>query len=66
MILEPDYLEQAVGSFADDPRVGMVSGKLLRFGGEVIDTTGQFLSRSRKTVERGYNRPDEPRYQQPG
>jgi GT2 family glycosyltransferase len=66
VILEPDYLEHAVRSFADSPRVGMVSGKLLRFGGEVIDTTGQFLSRSRKTVERGYNRQDEPRYSEPG
>ena len=66
VVLEPEYLENAVEAFGRDPRIGMVSGKLLRFGGEVIDTTGQFLARSRKAIERGYNQPDDHRYQEPG
>ncbi|MBI4161835.1 MAG: glycosyltransferase family 2 protein [Acidobacteria bacterium] len=66
VVLEPDFLEHAVASFALDPRIGMVTGKLLRFGGEVVDTTGQFLGRSRRTVERGFDRTDDRRFAEPG
>ena len=66
VVLEPDYLQRAVSSFAADRRIGMVAGKLLRFGGERVDSTGQFLARSRKTIERGFNRPVDKKFEKPG
>lgn len=65
-ILEPDYLEEALKPFADDPRVGMVAGKVHRFDRTTIDTTGQLMSRSRRVKERGYDEPDRGQYDEPG
>jgi GT2 family glycosyltransferase len=61
-VLAPDYLEEAVKPLARDERIGSVTGKILRAGGETLDTTGQFLSRSRKPLERGYGEQDDGRY----
>jgi GT2 family glycosyltransferase len=57
-ILEESFLREALRPFAKDERIGSVGGKLLRFDGATVDTTGQFLTRSRRAVERGYNRQD--------
>jgi GT2 family glycosyltransferase len=59
--LEPDFLEQLLPAF-DDPRVGIASGKLLRFDRETIDSAGQLLSRSRRPIDRGYGEPDRGQY----
>ena len=45
---------------------GMVTGKLLRFDGVTLDSAGQFLARSRKTVERGYDSTDEGQFEEAG
>lgn len=55
--LEPDFLEQLLPAF-DEPEVGLVAGKLLRFDRTTIDSAGQRLSRSRRVRDRGYGRPD--------
>jgi GT2 family glycosyltransferase len=55
--LEADFLERLLPAF-DEPRVGMVAGKLLRFDGRTLDTAGQSLGRSRQPKDRGYGRPD--------
>ncbi len=55
--LAPDFLEQLLPAF-DDPRVGMATGKLLRFDGRTLDSAGQELGRSRQPKDRGYGRPD--------
>jgi GT2 family glycosyltransferase len=55
--LEPDFLEQLLPAF-DDPRVGLASGKLLRFDGRTIDSAGQMLGRSRQPKDRGYGLED--------
>lgn len=57
--LRPDFLEQALGAF-EDPRVGIVAPRLMRADGRTVDSTGQFLARSRKTVDRGYGEPHDP------
>ena len=46
--------------------IGMVSGKILRFDRRTVDSAGQFLARSRRTIERGYGRPDGPEYDREG
>lgn len=63
--LEPTYLEEALKPLAADPRTGMVAGKLLRFDGRTLDTTGQILTRSRRVKERGYGEPDRGQYDTP-
>lgn len=59
--LAPDFLARALPAF-DDPRVGLVAGKLLRFDGKTIDSAGQQLARSRQPLDRGYGRPDDGRF----
>lgn len=64
--LDKDYLLNALKPFSLDPNIGMVSGKILRFDGETIDSTGEFVGRSRKVVERGYGKRDEGSYDESG
>lgn len=64
--LERDWLEKALPAFELSPRIGMVTGKILRFDRSTIDSTGQFLSRSRRAIERGYNQPDRGQYNRKG
>ncbi len=64
--LERDWLEKALPAFELSPRIGMVTGKILRFDRSTIDSTGQFLSRSRRAIERGYNQPDRGQYDHQG
>lgn len=59
VVLENDYIEKALSGFRKGERIGMVSGKIFRFDRTTIDSTGQFLARSRKTIERGYGRKDD-------
>lgn len=56
-ILEPEFLERMLPAF-DDPGVGIVAPKLLRFDRTTIDSAGQLLSRSRRPRDRGYGRAD--------
>jgi len=57
-VLAPDFIEKALPAFLTVHRAGMVSGKILRFDGVTIDSTGQFLTRARRIKERGYDEPD--------
>lgn len=66
VLLERDWLEKALPAFKISPRIGMVTGKILRFDRRTIDSTGQFLSRSRRAIERGYNEADRGQYDQEG
>ena len=64
--LERDWLEKALPAFKISPRIGMVTGKILRFDRRTIDSTGQSLSRSRRAKERGYGEADRGQYDQAG
>lgn len=66
VVLDPGYLEAATAAFRESPRVGFVAGKLLRFDRVTLDSTGQFLGRSRRTIERGYGQRDEGQFELPG
>jgi GT2 family glycosyltransferase len=58
VILDEKFIEEALRGFSPDSKVGMVSGKVLRFDKETIDTTGLFLSLWRTAKERGYGSKD--------
>ncbi|MCM8792740.1 MAG: glycosyltransferase family 2 protein [Candidatus Omnitrophica bacterium] len=62
VILEENYTEELVKTFEYDPRIGMVVGKILRMDRITLDSTGLFLGRSRKPIERGFNQKDNGQY----
>lgn len=64
--LESNFLEVALNGFRKDKKIGMVSGKILRFDKTTIDSTGQFLSITRKVIERGYERKDLGKFEKEG
>ncbi len=64
--LDRDFLKEALECFQVDKRIGLVTGRILRMDGKTIDSTGLFLGRSRKPVERGYGRRDRGQYNRPG
>jgi GT2 family glycosyltransferase len=66
VVLEKDFITEMVKAAAADDRIGSVSGKVLRTGGRLIDTTGLSVGRSRKPVERGYGEQDRGQYETPG
>ncbi|MCP3979086.1 MAG: glycosyltransferase family 2 protein [bacterium] len=59
--LEPEFLDRLLPAF-DDPAVGLAAGKLLRFDGRTIDSAGQLLGLTRQPVDRGYDTPDDGRF----
>ncbi|MFN7966898.1 MAG: glycosyltransferase family 2 protein [Acidobacteriota bacterium] len=63
--LAPSFLAEALPAFRDE-RVGIIAPRLVRPGGEVIDSSGQFLARSRKTLDRGYGKRFDPRRDRAG
>jgi len=66
--LAPGYLEDAVATMVEDPTVGTVCGKLLltsedpAAGAPLIDSTGLYISRSRRQGLRGHGEPDLGQY----
>ncbi len=66
VILENNFIEELVKTIGLDERIGMISGKILRLDKITIDSTGLFLGKSRKPVERGFNQEDDGRYNKEG
>jgi GT2 family glycosyltransferase len=62
VILDRRFIEEALKGFGIEERVGMVSGKILRFDKETIDSTGLFLTVFRTAKERGYGSKDRGQY----
>lgn len=62
VVLDERYIEYALGGFFIDPEIGMVSGKILRSNGKILDSTGLFLSPWRTAKERGYGLVDVNRF----
>ena len=65
-VLHKDYLKEALFAIGSDNKIGMVSGKILRMDKTTIDSTGLFLGRNRKPIERGYGKKDTGQYEEPG
>lgn len=66
VILDENFIREALAGFHVDHRIGMVSGKILRHDGKTIDSTGLLLSPMRTARERGYNRKDRGGFQKQG
>ncbi|MCM8779665.1 MAG: glycosyltransferase family 2 protein [Candidatus Omnitrophica bacterium] len=66
VILEKNFIQNALKGFEKHARIGMVSGKTLRLDKETIDTTGLFLSPWRTAKDRGYGSLDCGRYEKEG
>ena len=62
VILKEDFVSQLVEGFNKSEDIGMVCGKILRMDKVTIDTTGQFLGRDRRPVERGWQVKDQGQY----
>jgi GT2 family glycosyltransferase len=60
--LDPGFLDELLPAI-EDPRVGIVAGKLLRLDGRTLDSAGQLLGRSRQPIDRGYGREDRGRFE---
>ncbi|MDD5155010.1 MAG: glycosyltransferase [Candidatus Omnitrophica bacterium] len=54
VILDGHFIKEALNGFLAGPKVGMVSGKILRYDRKTIDSAGLFLSLCRTAKERGY------------
>ena len=52
--LDKEFCREALKGFTGTSRVGMVSGRILRFDETTVDSLGQYLSRSLYPKERGY------------
>ncbi|MBU2258247.1 MAG: glycosyltransferase, partial [Candidatus Omnitrophica bacterium] len=66
VVLTKEFIGQAIRGFDISKRIGMVSGKILRFDGKLIDSTGLYLSIWRTAKERGYDSLDIGRFDKPG
>ncbi|MCM8780436.1 MAG: glycosyltransferase [Candidatus Omnitrophica bacterium] len=66
VILDSQFIEKGLGGFSIEPRIGMVSGKVLRWDKVTLDTIGLFLSAWRTAYERGYGIKDKGQFQKQG
>ena len=63
IVLDKDFIQEALKGFLLKKSVGMVSGKILRQDGLTLDSTGLFLSIWRTAKERGYGQPDSGQFE---
>ncbi len=66
VVLDKEFIKEALKGFFLKERIGMVSGKLLRRDGSLLDSAGLFLSIWRTAKERGYGRKDSGRFEKEG
>ena len=64
-ILNPDFLEKIVGAIEQRADAASASGKLLRFDGRTIDSTGIVWTRNQRHLDRGADEPDLGQYDAP-
>ncbi len=64
--LEPGFIEEGLKGFYKHPKIGMVSGKLMRSDKKTIDSTGLFASAWRTAKERGYGVRDRGQFAKEG
>lgn len=70
IVLDPDFLKEAVGAFEQNADTAAVQGKLYRLGPElekssIFDTTGLRMLRNRRIVSRGQGEEDRGQFDQP-
>jgi len=65
-ILEPKFVEELVHALEEEPEAGSATGKLLRFDGVTLDSTGIRMTRNQRHLDRGAGEPDTGQYETPG
>lgn len=66
VVLDKEFIREALKGFLIKDTIGMVSGKILRRDGKTLDSTGLFLSIWRTAKERGYGKPDLGQFEESG
>jgi GT2 family glycosyltransferase len=66
IVLDKNFIQEALKGFKVRKNIGMVSGKFLRRDRETLDSTGLFLSIWRTAKERGYGKPDLRQFEKNG
>ena len=66
VVLGRDFIRQALKGFSLKANIGMVSGKILRMNGVILDSTGLFLSIWYSAKERGYGQIDTAKFEKSG
>lgn len=66
VVLDKRFIELALKGFSLNPKIGIVSGKVLRIDAKTLDSTGLFLSIWRTAKERGYGQSDIGQYEKEG
>jgi len=57
-ILKPEFLDRIVAALEARPDAASATGKLLRFDGKTLDSTGIIMLRSQRHLDRGAGEPD--------
>jgi len=65
VILDKIFIEEALQGFSLNNKIGIVSGKVLRTCGKIIDSSGLFLTYWRTAKERGYGIKDKGQFDRP-
>ena len=71
LILSPTYLKHALARMEKDKKIGVLTGKVLKYDFEKdhptkqIDTTGLYCYRNRRIIDRGQGLMDEGQYDKP-
>ncbi len=72
VLLHPDFLARLIDAASTDPGVGTVCGKLLRLNPDMsipaerrIDSAGIVFTPAMRHLDRGWNQPDGPDFDQP-
>ncbi len=64
--LSPGFILNGRQGFSLDDKIGIISGKILRFNEKLIDSAGLTLSPWLTARERGYGRPDQGQFENSG
>ena len=64
-VLMPEFLERIVGALESRSDAASATGKLLRFDGKTLDSTGIVMLRSQRHLDRGADEPDRGQFERP-
>jgi GT2 family glycosyltransferase len=66
VILDKDFIRAALNGFLIHEKIGMVSGKVSRINGKILDSTGLMLTVWRTAKERGFGKADRGQFERAG
>jgi GT2 family glycosyltransferase len=62
VILEKDYVAKMAAAMRSSGKIGLVSGKILRFDRKTLDSAGLFISSKYGLIDRGFDQIDDGHY----